>query len=97
MRLAALAELVELVGWRAPHHAQSTVSVDVIRHGWAVTSALDAVIDRAEQTAQMASNDDAEAAGEALAHRRDALLARTMIREANQRVGVTIAPRPRWE
>lgn len=96
-RLVALVELVEIVGWMATHDAQPTIDVDVIRHSWAATVALDLVIDRAEQIAQLASSDDAEAAGEALARRQAALLARTKICEANQRIGVTIAPRPAWE
>jgi hypothetical protein len=96
-RLVALVELVEIVGWMATHDAQPTIDIDVIRHSWAATVALDLVIDRAEQIAQLASSDDAEAAGEALARHQAALLARTKICEANQRIGVLIAPRPPWE
>jgi hypothetical protein len=97
MRLAALAELVEVVGWPAIHDPQPTITVDAIQHSWAATAALDAVIDRAEQIAQLADVDDAEAAGEALARRQEALRARTKICEANRRIGVMIAPRPAWE
>lgn len=85
-RAAELTRLLDLVASaQRDSPSSSTIVVDAVEHGRAARQALRRAIDRAEAETETATDDDAEAVGEALWHLREARLAHDALLAAGKR------------
>jgi hypothetical protein len=95
LKAKALGDLLEEIGWEEGDLV-SSCELDIGRHGWAATVALDFLVERERLTAlDFAMEEEAEASGEAGGHRVAAERELALIEAACEQAGLAITePEP---